>query len=279
MKKLCLFLVICLMTSMLFSVPAFAETEEEEDNSGTITIVEDDGAEIPELTQIEESEPFVPEGVEKAVFGHDDRYEMNPTKHPYVAIGMLVAKGTCGCSWMGSGFMVSKNFMLTAAHCLVCTKHSAWAQSLDIYFGYRNSRNYYYKYSDKWDAWAGNLFKNKKYTIEGDWAVIKFKKNVGNKTGWFGWRFGMSQSDFDGDDLYYVAGYRDEKVRMAAGYDIRKDKDGFLNFTMDTVPGNSGGPIFTQDNIAVGIIIAENSLYNTGYPLNAAIKNKWDEMK
>ena len=279
MKKLCLLLAVCLLASMLFTVPAFAETETEEDNTGEVFIVEDDGAETADLPEIAETEAFVPEGIEKAVFGKDDRIVVNPTKYPYSAIGMIYAKGKCGCSWQGSGFMVSKNIMLTAAHCLVCTDHSSWAKELTVYFGYKNKRNYTYKYNGKWTAWAGNLFMDKKYTTPNDWGIIKFGKNVGDKTGWFGTKVGLTKEHFEDVHLYYVAGYRDEVLRMAAGLDVRKSDDGFLAYQIDAVAGNSGGPVFDYDNYAVGIHIAEKMLSNVGYPLNSTIKKKWDEMK
>ena len=57
MKKLCLLLALCLLASMLFTVPAFAETEE--DNSGTVFVVENDGAETADLPEIAETEAFV----------------------------------------------------------------------------------------------------------------------------------------------------------------------------------------------------------------------------
>ena len=52
---------------------------------------------------------------------------------------------------------------------------------------------------------------------------------------------------------------------------------------MDEVGGNSGGPIFTTDGYAVGIIIAEtmdkndNPIYNVGYRLTYEVWKLADE--
>ena len=142
MKK---WIVLTLICTLLLMPAAWAE----EDNEGTVIVIDDwtateDAA--PEAST--EEDPFVPDTVGRAVFNADGRVTVfNPAAYPYSAIAYMDIVGTCGDHWSGTGFMVGKNRLLTASHCLVCSDHSAWAKTIDFYFGYKSRRNYLYRYS------------------------------------------------------------------------------------------------------------------------------------
>ena len=267
-----LFLAVILL---LCTVPL--SLAEEEDGEGTVTVIDHTDDDLPAEMELVETEPFIPFDQDKTVFYPDGRTTVkSPSKYPYSAIAYLDVRGECGCSWTGSGFMVNSDRLLTAAHCLVCTKHSKWAKKITFYFGYKSSRNYLYKYTGRWYAYAGNLFRDKEYTTDWDYGCIKLDKKVGNKVGWFGTRWGLSDDALD-LKFYYLAGYRDGTLKYDAGYvDVLSSQH--IKYKMDTQPGYSGGPVYSSDYYAVGINIAENSSYNIGYRLTKYVKNDLDDL-
>ena len=285
MKKLtALFLCVSML---LACVSAFAESQDntETDGSGQVHFFESN----EESTALQESvpacEPYVPGELEKAVIGADNRVTVNNTSQwPYSAIAMMDVVGECGDRWSASGFLVGdKGLFLTAAHCLVCSKHSKWANNINFYFGYKSSKNYLYKYNGRWDAWVGNLFSNRNYSIEKDYAVVNISSKVPEKVGYFGAYW--ADSDTGIQSYYaYVAGYRDGKLRYDSGFLSVLDSD-HVKYVMDDVAGNSGGPIYTSDGYAIGIIIADSSdrygnpVYNIGYRLTYEVWKKAEEYR
>ncbi len=283
MKKwLSLFLAVALL---LTTAAAFAEdTDAENDGKGTVTLLDDIEAVPEDLDKaLNSTEPFAPDDVDKAVIGADNRITVDNTMSwPFSAIALMEVHGECGCNWQGTGFLVGNTgLMLTAAHCLVCPNHSKWADTIYFYFGYKSSGNYLYRYTGRWDAYVGNIFAQKKYSIEKDFAVVKISSDVPAVCG----SLGAFWADDDSTvSSYYVnvAGYRDGKLRYDSGFLNVMDAD-HVNFLMDEVGGNSGGPIFTTDGYAVGIIIAEtmdkndNPIYNVGYRLTYEVWKLADE--
>ena len=250
------------------------EGKSAEGNEGTVEIL--DPADLENLLDEESSEePWIPEDAEKAVFGADNRITVrNPSAYPYRAIAYMSVYASCGHSWTGSGFMISKNCLATAAHCVVCPKCSKWAKSITFYFGYQNSKNTYYTYNGSWYAWAGDLFPGKQYRINADYAIIRLNSDVGNRTGWFGIKWNANPS---GKKLY-VAGYKGGVLRYASGTAALNGSN-HLKYTIDAVAGNSGGPVYDASYYTYGIHIAENSVYNTAYRMNTYVNNAWKKVK
>ena len=280
MKK---WMVLVTALVMCLALLGYAAAEDvEEMGEGTVQFF--DNAPATETTEEPtQVETMVPDNVDRAIIGRDDRITISNVKEfPYSAIAYLDVQAECGCRWTASGFVGGKpDVIITAAHCLVCTDHGKWADRLNIYFGYKSKSNYMYKYSGGWEAWVGNIFPNHEYSIDNDWGVIKVNENIAGKVGGFGTVFGMSDQETKSTHVV-VAGYRDAKLRKDSGYLEILDKD-HTYFYMDEVSGNSGGPIFTEDGYAVGIIIAENvkngvGIFNVGYRLTGEIWNKIHEL-
>ena len=253
MMKKCfawMLLLLCLCT--------FGLAEEAAEGYGAVT--PGDPAELQEMIELAERAPYVPEGVEKAVFGVDDRATINQTgKYPYSAIAYLKVKGSCGCSWTGSGFMVGQSSLATAAHCLVCEEHDAWVSGLTMYFGYRSDKNYTYCYSDGATYWYGsNPYVNGSYIEDDDYAYLKLEKKVGDRVGWFGIRHANAGQH---GQVFTVAGYRHGVLKTSNGtVGVRNDK--ILEYQTDTEPGYSGCPVFDSEYYAVAINVGHNSVEN-----------------
>ena len=279
-KLLCLGLAV--MISGIFSFFALAEeikpgegtvslidmeTEEAETSSSTDTTADPAADETDDITG---NEPFAPEellgddlidNLETTIIGKDDRVKVkNPKKYPYSAICRFDGKYNCGCTWEGSGFMISRNTLLTAAHCLVCQKHNQWAYALTFYFGFKNYSDYLYCYNSSWNAYVYTFFPNG-YTDQNDWGYVKFNSNVGDTTGWFGLRPLSDEKITSGK--YTFAGYRNGKLKKNKGK-LRVKDSTRMWMDMDTKRGNSGGPVFDSDNYAVGLFTTYYDDANSG---------------
>lgn len=280
MKK---WIVPALLLALLVALfaPAALSEEAEESNEGEVIVIDDldelddfgedeDGEnDAPEAD--EDCQPFIPEQVDRAIFGPDNRIRVyEPSVYPFSTIAYMEVRGSCNCSWTGTGFMIGRDRLLTAAHCLVCPRHSKWAKYIDFYFGYKGRKNYLYRYSGHWTARVGNMFRNHTYTTASDYGCVKFDKNVGSTTGWLGTWYGMSNARLESTG-YVVAGYRGGALTYDTGY-AKKIDGNLMGFTMDTLPGNSGGPVFTGDHYAVGIIIAQSAYRNTAHRLTSSVK-------
>ena len=267
-----MWITVLFVLTLIFSCIALAE----EDNSGTIAFVSElqeneETVSIPEDGLIVE-EDYVPETVEKEVIGTDDRILIKNTKDfPYRAVAYMYMERPCGCTMTGTGFLVGKNKLITAAHCLVCHEHGVWSNKITFYFGYMNDRNYAYKYSGRWYAYVGSTFQNG-YQNNDDWAVVKLYENVGDSVGWFGWKSGLSDSVFQNKYLNLL-GYRHGVLRWSSGpVEVRNSK--LIKYTIDTEKGNSGGPLYVIEDgnyYAVAINIAGDSTINIGHRITGDV--------
>ena len=276
--------VILFLAVLFFTGNAYAETDcipSSVSNEGIILALDEIGV-VPSATQ-EENEPeiippFIPEGMQKTNFGTDDRITVSGDQlfaFPFSCIAMLEMEFDCG-TYNGTGFMISPNRMLTAAHCLYCEDHGTPAKKVTFYFGYKNRRDYLLKYDGPWYGAVGTTFSKLRYETKNDYACILFPTEIGNRTGYLGSWWNIKDSDIPYTSCY-LAGYRDGILKYTYGYPDDYDSD-FIYHRLDMLPGNSGGPLFTSDNYAIGINIADNTNYNIEFRLNNKVKNQFDNM-
>lgn len=247
-----------------------AESTAAEEETGNVTV--DHSATVSEFFESNgiKNEPgspdsmekaYIPDNLEKAIIGQDDRVTINnTTAFPYSAIGLLHCTGKCGCSWQGSGFMVSRRMMMTAAHCLVCSEHHVLVRDMDIYFGYQNNNNYYYRYDGGSHIWAAT--DSPQANREADFGYVLFDQPVGDRVGAFG-----TAAVYDGElesSWLIASGYRDGVLKACYGL-ARKQGDNMFTIDADWVSGNSGGPIYNDNYYVVGIIVAHSDNPPTNY--------------
>ena len=224
-----------------------SEDDAEEDGSeGTISFV--DPAELAllegPLEDPERMDGFFPEIVEKHIIGKDSRKTIkSANKYPYSAIALLEITFPCKCrNMVGTAFMIGKKKVLTAAHCLICQKHNKWAKRIVLNFGYRKGKGSVYRYTGGWEAHCGTGFPGGYQGHDAnDWAVIKLDKNVGDRTGWFGY-WCLSDSQIN-NYKFYITGYRSNKMKRDKGSaKVLDSKRMWVN--IDVLPGNSGSPVY-----------------------------------
>lgn len=250
MKK---FLAWILVLLCMFS---FASAEQ----SGIATLGElAELAEVLPEGELPESAPFIPDSLDKAVFGSDDRTTISkPGVYPYSAVAYIEVHGKCGCDWTCSGFMISKNAMATAAHCLVCEDHDQWVDYMTMYFGYKNAKNYTYRYTDPTTYWHDPSYQSNTYLVNEDYAYLKLQKNVGDKVGWFGVRHSTPPAYAE---TFSISGYRHGVLKSSYG-SITQEGTKLFKYTIDTEPGYSGCPVYDSEYYAVGINICHDSSAN-----------------
>lgn len=202
--------------------------------------------------------PFRPGTLEKLVVGADNRTAVSsPSAYPYSAIAYMEVQARCGCDWTASGFMVSKNCLMTGAHCVACLDHGETANRITLYFGYKSGKNYLIKYDGATTYWYGTNFRSESgnYHTAWDYAYVQLEKNVGDTTGWFGLT-ALGDSVLE-NSTYEVAGYRNGSIQTSKGV-ASVFTDLLIHHSGDTEPGYSGCPIFTDDYYVVAINIAHN---------------------
>lgn len=275
-----LLLFLCL--SLLPSLQAEAESAE---NTGSVHIAESLTSPRPESPSPEFSAPVIPDKLDRAVIGSDDRTTVsNVSQWPFSAIAYLEVNGECGCSWTASGFVGGMaDTVITAAHCLVCPEHSSWAESLTLYFGYKSRKNYLYRYRGEWVAVVGDIFSDNAYSINNDWGIVKLKEDIAAKVGGFGIRYDLPDNQIS-SCVVNVSGYAQQQMKSGRGL-LQVLDDNHIQYDIDMISGNSGCPIYSDDGYALGINIADShddqaaQLYNIGFRFNNAVREAIQDLQ
>lgn len=222
--------------------------------TGEQTIIE-----IPALANLDanndyNTSSYSPDAGARSVIGEDLRDEItNTTSSPYYAIAYLNVTFSNNKTYRGTGFMISKNVMLTAGHNLYEEGYSV--TNITAYFG--RSGDYMPK-----TATASTFYLDTKYTgseVDWDYGIIVFNENVGNTTGWFGLHANTGTSSI-GTSTVRVTGYPSDLPGRKMWTDtgtVSSITSYRFKHNADTYKGNSGSPTYfynsTYGNQVVGI--------------------------
>ena len=252
MKKLLLWMMIAVIFPFSYSLA--------EDMNDRIIVI--DG--IPASTgENDNREPYKPDHLaeaEKVPIDTDKRIVISePEKYPFSAIAYIDVTPGCGHSgWYGTGFMIEKNLLMTAGHCVYCPECHAPAQEIAFYFGYRNARNYIAcNKGSNWRVYVSRqVAEGKDYQMY-DYAVFQLDEDIGKKTGYFKLRHDVPDAELAGAS-FHVTGYRDGILRIDTDR-VEPLNERYLIHYADTEAGNSGCPVYDDDYSVIAINTAEGN--------------------
>lgn len=181
------------------------------------------------------------------VFPPDERQVFYPSGYPWHCIGKIYTwtDPSGGWAWSGSGVLVGRNVVLTASHVVPWGSSpwmmkfvpAHWDGSSILGSGVESYVQYYYGYRN--------------HSQGDDMAVLKLYTPLGNTLGYFGAK--TYHDSWEGGHYWTKVGYPGmvasgaRPSRMTWFPIIDDDSDGAgieLEYTADSSPGGSGGPVF-----------------------------------
>ncbi len=190
-----------------------------------------------------------------AIIGVDNRELVTDTSSmPYSAIVQIIAYFPDGNSFLGSGFLIGENDVLTAAHVLYDDDHGGLATEVIVTPGLDGDTKPFGEIHavelavpEGWKDSEDNDY---------DYAVIGLESAAGYGAGWFTY---SSLPDAQFADLLYTAGYPGdhggENQYLSSGtVDYTYSNIYYFDDDLDLIPGQSGGPLFSSDNDAYNVV-------------------------
>lgn len=239
-------------------------------------------------------------GPNRSIVYSDDRIEVsNPKsgdylKTAFIRTGYRVYNPvTCQDDskfFRGTGFLIGRNLMMTAAHCVYSDVsiedygyednryNPKFAQQIDCFFGINGSsdlsqgENYQYYARGKVISIEYSYYLDE--ATNQDWAIIELDRNIGDTIGWFdvvpNWYNTTSEVVSFGypadDNSYYY-------MKETRGHMFDKNKFKYFN-DLDTLGGHSGSPhlVSINDQLKViGVHTTGHGTYNGGTIINSHI--------
>lgn len=176
----------------------------------------------------------------ESIIGVDNRFRVTPTTtYPYRA-NVLIERSTG--SLHCTGWMVSKDTLLTAGHCVHTGGSSGtWYSGLRFKAGSDGGTAPYGTCLSR-GTWALNGWVNSGST-NFDAAIVKLNCTVGNTVGWYGmwWQSASLNGLFT-----RVSGYPGDKAKQQwMSYDsVRATQTEKIYYQNDTIGGMSGSPVW-----------------------------------
>ncbi len=177
----------------------------------------------------------------ESIIGSDSRTRVkDPSAYPYRAIVHIESDiGNC------TGWMIGPDTVATAGHCVYDPNQKEWASWARVYPG-RNGNEAPYG-----SANAKRFYSVTGWTVQGnhnfDYGAIKLDKNLGNQTGWLGYRWQTGSLNGVRENVSGYPGDKDYGTQWEHRDQIRETTSYKLIYNNDTYAGQSGAPVY-QDS-------------------------------
>lgn len=204
----------------------------------------------------------IPEGPEQyTIINGDNRTVVSNTKvSPYRSIAKLVITYP-NKTLYGTGFMIGPRHMATAGHVIDDERYGK-ATSITAYFG-ATSKNNYNGVAKASKFWANSNWVNN-HNSNYDYGIIEFN-SVPSSTGWLG-LWAANDTELQNMGTIHVTGYQarvPEEIQqgdqtatwsmLTQAGTLRSFQSTYLDYTIDTLVGQSGAPVYDNDRFAIGI--------------------------
>ncbi|EJR11754.1 trypsin-like serine peptidase [Bacillus cereus] len=236
---------------------------------------------IENLPSIEEIELIAPEDV----CPPDERIKIiNTTEYPWRSICRLIITRDDGIVAVGTGWFNGEGTVVTAGHCVYSTELEKWHKSIIIIPGKNHNIEPYGRYiSTKfWSVLGWVKHKNLEY----DYGAIMLENKIGKSIGYSGFR--ADPNSMIEDKTIMNSGYpagKDGNLIDTQWYmkgNIKELTEKQIKYLIDTYGGNSGGPIWLDDESYQVIgIHAYGGCPNKGTRINKEVFNNlinWKKM-
>ena len=217
-------------------------------------------------------------GIDK-IIGQDGRSKVTAVNsNPYNSIACLIITWSDGTKSQGTGYMISSNYMLTAAHCLYNRNLRTSAKSITAYFGADGT-----KYAAKYEAslWSYCSDYPSNPSVANDWGAIKFNSNPGRGK----FAIGYTNDNSLKNTSLTVCGYPGDKAQNNKGalingknrymYKMTSKPSAIetnaIHYTIDTYEGQSGSPVYNSGNVSYGIHTRGTQTENSGRRFTATL--------
>jgi V8-like Glu-specific endopeptidase len=213
---------------------------------------------------------FRQEGGSETVFGGDDRRRRNDTTiYPWRAVCKLFMTFPDGRHYVGTGTMIGKNDVLTAAHCVYDQKTGQWASEILVVPGLDGDdepySRAYMRYETTFQAYVDG---DKRHDI----ALLTLDREIGEETGWLGYRVQERPVGVTAH-LSAYSGDVENGLRQYYAYGPIEGEDAsglFVYYHIDMMPGASGGALFELED-GERWVFAVNAQYTNDWNIGCRI--------
>lgn len=215
----------------------------------------------------------------ETVHGVDDRVQITATDtYPWRVHCSLLITAADNTNWIGTGWFISPNVLITAGHCVYINGsdvpgQNGWVSRIRVIPGRNGSTKPF------GEATSTHFYSVRGWTENGDpeydYGAIVLGSDLGAQTGWLG--FGVYGDDDLRSTVANISGYPGDKPSGTQWYAARRIDSVSprkVRYDVDTAGGQSGAAVYRIKDgkrYAVAVHAYGGSRVNSGTRINQAV--------